>query len=221
MNAESNSSSLPPSFGELLDYAEGRLAEADQQRVADFLAEHPQAVAAEWAWVQDFLKKTQPVQLHEMPGGLEERLVGLYTERPVVRPLEKLSGWLAGIRRVVAELADPGIAPGFAAAGLRTQAFEKGAQQWVFKTDQCDIWVNSLERPDQRYDLHGQVFAAAGDAGGKAGSAQLLQEDREVGLATVDAYGEFLLQGVPAGSYDLVVAGEGVEVVCAPVTIGA
>ena len=220
MNAKSNSAHLPPTVSELLDYAEGRLAGAEHQRVAEFIAEHPQKVATEWAWVQDFLKKTHSVQLHPMPAGLEDRLISLYTANPAVPPLEKASGWMETIRRVVAELVDPGIAD-FAAAGLRTKSFENTAQQWIFKTAQFDIWVNALERPDQRYDLHGQVFSMTEDAGGKATSAQLVREDREFGLATVDAYGEFLIRGVTTGEYALVIAGEDIEVVCTPVIVGA
>jgi hypothetical protein len=220
MNAESNSASLPPTFSELLDYAEGRLAGVEHQRVAEFIAEHPHEVKADWAWVQDFLRKSQSVQLHPMPAGLEDRLISLHTANPAVPALEKISGWVDSIRRVVAELVDPGIAPGFAAAGLRTKSFEQTGQQWIFKTAEFDILVNALERPDQRYDLHGQVLATTEGAMSNTCSAQLLREDREFGLTSIDAYGEFVIQGVPPGEYALVIAGEKIEVVCSPVSFG-
>jgi hypothetical protein len=221
MNTESHSSRQTPTFSELLDYAEGRLAGADHQRVAAFIAEHPQAVATEWAWVKDFLNKARSLQLHPLPADLEERLNRLHPAGPAESPREQVSGWMESIRRVVAELVDTVAVPDFAAAGLRSKAFDHPAPQWVFKTAQFDIWVNALERPDQRHDLHGQVFPTAGDGVIKAGSAQLLRDDRECGMAAVDAYGEFVIQGVPAGTYALVIAGEDSEVVCSPVTFGA
>lgn len=221
MNAESDPAPLPPGFNELLDYAEGRLAGDEPQRVARFIAEHPREVAAEWAWVQDFLKKTRTVQLHPMPADLENRLISLYTARSAVPPLEKAGGWMERIRRVVAELVDPGMAPGFAAEGLRAKSFMNTGQQWAFKTEAFDILVNALERPDQRYDVHGLVFPMDEEGVDRAHSAQLVCEDREVGLAAVDAYGEFVIQGVPTGEYELVLAGEAVEVVCSPVSCGA
>jgi hypothetical protein len=221
MNTESNSTPLPPTFSELLDYAEGRLAEADHRRVAEFIAEHPQAVEAEWAWVQDFLHKARSVKLHPLPDGLEDRLISIHPAKPAEAPLEMVSGWMKHIRRVVAELVDPGIQPDFAAAGLRTKSFEANARQWVFKTEEFDVLVNALERPDQRFDLHGQVLPVTGEAAGQANSAQLLRDDREIGLATVDEFGEFLIPGVATGAYSLVIAGEAIEVVCAPLAFSA
>lgn len=219
MNAPSESSGLPPTFSELLDYAEGRLSGAGQQRVAEFLAAHPREVAADWAWVQDFLKKSQSVQLHAMPEGLEERLNRIHQANPAETPLKTAGDWLEKIRRVVAELVDPGPAAGFAAAGLRAKPFEDTARQWVFKTAQCDIWINALARPDEHYDVHGQIFPVNGEAGITSGSAQLLDEDRECGLATVDGFGEFVIRGVPTGDYALVILCGDAEIVCSPMTI--
>lgn len=218
MNAESNSSHPRPTFSELLDFAEGRLSGAEHERISGFIAEHPQEIAAEWAWVQDFLRKAQTVSLHPMPAGLQDRLSNLGPASPAVPSLEKASGWVETVRRVVAELVDPGLQPDFATAGLRSKAFDSTARQWTFTSGGFDILVNALVRPDRRYDLHGQVFPGNEDAGATISSAQLVCEDREFSLATVDDYGEFLIQGVPAGAYELVIAGEEIEVVCTPVT---
>lgn len=220
MNTESNSPNQPPTFTELLDYAEGRLAGSEHERVAAFLEAQPEAVATEWAWVQDFLKKSQLVELHPLPEGLEDRLTRIYDVEPAEAALERVTGWMKRIRRVVAELADPGIQPGLSAAGLRTKTFEENARQWVFKTEEFDILVNALERPDRRFDLHGQVLPATEEGSGKAISAQLVREDREFGLSTVDAHGEFLIQAVRPGAYSLLIAGEMIEVVCNPITFG-
>ena len=221
MNAESNSSSSRPTFNELLDFAEGRLAGSEHQRVAAFLAEHSEAIAADWAWVEDFLRKTRAVELHPMPAGLEDRLNSLYRATPALSPSEEAIGWVETIRRVVAELVDPGVGPAIAVAGLRSKAFENAAQQWAYKSGEFDILVNALVRPDQCYDLHGQVFPLTEEAGDKVNSAQLVRGDREFGLVVVDAFGEFLISGVPAGEYTLVIAGEDIEVVCTPVTLVA
>lgn len=221
MKSESNSADLPPTFSDLLDYAEGRFEKADHQRVAGFIAQHPEKVAADWAWVQDFLRQTRPLQLHAVPPDLEDTLVNLYRKTRSEAPLEKVGSWMASVRRVVAELVDPGSTPDFAAAGLRIRSFETHAPQWVFKTAHFDICVNALMRPDQRYDLHGQVFPRAEDFKVTAGSAQLVLEDREFSLATVNEFGEFLIHSVPKGAYALVIACEETEIVCNQITFDA
>jgi hypothetical protein len=221
MKSESDPLPFRPTFSELLDYAEDRLDEAGQQRVADFLAEHPQAVAAEIAWIRDFLSKSRSAEFYPMPADLEDRLNGLYPAARGLDLLNKASGWMGAIRRVVADLVDPGLEPGLAAAGLRAQSFEQTARQIMFKTAQFDIWVNALDRRDRRFDLHGQIFTGCESDAAVTGSAQLLQEDREIGLATVDEFGEFLIHGIPAGEYTLIIAGQDTEVVCSPLRLDA
>lgn len=220
MKTDSQPADPRPTFNELLDFAEGRLTDSEHRRIADYLRGHPQEVATDWAWVQDFLNKTRDLELHALPPGLEESLIQVHAADQAVSPMETVSGWMKAIRRVAAELVDPGIGPDFAAAGLRSQAFEKAAQQWVFRTEEVDIWINALERPDQRFDLHGQVFALTEDEGTGGMAAQLLREGRETGMATVDDYGEFMIPAVPSGAYALVIAGKGIEVHCAPVSFG-
>jgi hypothetical protein len=221
MNDTSDTSLPRPSFRELLDYAEGRLSGSDHERIRSFLATHPEAVAADWAWVRKFMESAAAVELHPMPAGLEDRLLDLFQPRTAAAPLKTAGGWIEQIRRVVAELVEAGTMPDVAAAGLRSKVFDNRSLQWTFKTAQLDIFINALVRPDQRFDLHGQVFAADGDAGVAAGSAQLLSDDREVGVAMIDGYGEFVIQGVPAGEYALVIAGEQAEVLCSPVNLAA
>jgi hypothetical protein len=220
MKTDSQSTDPRPTFNELLDFAEGRLSGSEHQRIATYLREHPQEVATDWAWVQAFLKKTRDLELHELPPGLEESLIQVHAADPEVSPMETVRGWVTAVRRVAAELVDPGIGADFAAAGLRSKAFEKPAQQWVFRTEEVDIWINALERPDQRFDLHGQVFALTEDEGTGGMSAQLLREDHETGLAAVDDYGEFMIPAVSSGAYALVIAGKGIEVHCTPVSFG-
>lgn len=213
---KSDSSKPRPTFNELLDFAEGRLDASAHRRVAEFLSASPEAVAADWAWLQDFLEKSKAVELHAMPAGLEERLNRIYAANRTEPLAEKAGNWLGSIRRIVAELVDPGLDTAFAAAGLRSKAFESTARQWTFKAGQCDIWINALARPDERYDLHGQIYGASGDIFSKGSSAQLVQEHRECGLAEIDDYGEFFIEDVPVGEYALVLAGEDSEIVCEP-----
>ena len=220
MEKNSPSSKPRPTFNELLDFSEGRLSESDHQRVAELISAHAGELEADLKWVQDFLSKSRATPIHPLPAGLEERLQNLYA-RTAEKPLaEKVSGWMGTIRRVVAELVDPGMAPGYAAAGLRSKAFESTPRQWAFRTERCDIWINALARPDERYDLHGQIYSHAEEDPATGCAAQLLKEDRDFGLATVDDYGEFLIRNVPAGEYSLVIAGEESELVCSPVTFG-
>lgn len=197
------------------------MSKDDHQRVAEYLTEAPREVADDWAWVRDFLKKSDTAQLRPMPAGLEERLNRLYSVEASTPLADKVSDWMGSIRRVVAELVDPGIEPSFAASGLRSKSFEDSPRQWTFTTGQFEIWINALSRPDERFDLHGQIYPVTGATMPKGHSVQLVREERDSGLATVDDYGEFLIQQVPAGDYELIVAGEDTEVVCSPVTFGA
>jgi len=219
MNSHSTFSNDRPSFRELLDFAEGRLSGTDEKRVAEFLRETPHEVAEDWSWIQDFLAKSGSVDLHAVPRELEERLVRLYPAETRLSLAESAAQVVGSIRRVVAELLDPGPSTDFASAGLRSTSFEKEAQQWVFKTGHFEICVNALVRPDRKIDLHGQVFTDPAESGLSTGSVQLVREELECGLSTVDAYGEFLVSGVPAGSYSLVLASGEREIVCEPLIV--
>jgi hypothetical protein len=220
MSTDSPSTDTPPGFRELLDYAEGRLSETEARRVAAYLASAGENPPAAWGWIQRFLAAAESVQFEEMPAGLEERLNTVYAVEEEKTPMETVGDWVANIRRVVAELVEPQGGPGLAAAGLRAQSFESATQQWAFKTDVFDIWVNILVRPDQTYDLHGQVFLLDESTGPRACSVQLVREDREFGLVSVDLYGEFVIKEVPSGEYALVITGEDIEVFCTPVRFG-
>ena len=221
MNSDPNSFQTPPSLGDLLDFAEGRLSGEKHRRLSEYVASLPGYAQGDWEWVQHFLRDSRAVDLHPVPADLQEKLRGLYTIQPAPSPLETMSEWIAGVRRVVAELVEMGAPPDFAAAGLRSQSFAETTRQWVFKAEPFEIWINALGRPDQRFDLHGQLVPTAAEAEEEsvALSVQLVQDEVEAGFTVVDAYGEFVLEGVAPGSYAVIITGEDIEITCGAVNL--
>lgn len=224
MKSENETPERRPTFAELLDHAEGRLTGARRARVEGYIAAHPQAVAGDLAWIQEFLKKAENVAWHPLPEGLEARLVGIGARAAPGRALAaEVGGWVTRMRQVVAELVNPEVGHGglaLAGAGLRAREFDNGARQWVYKTADSHIWVNALARADGRYDLHGQVYTLGDAVDFAACAVQLLADGEEAGLVTVDAHGEFVLTGIAVGQYGLVVADGDSEVVCEGLVLG-
>jgi hypothetical protein len=220
MDTQFPSPNFQPSFNELLDYAEGRLAATEQQRMEQMLPNCPETVREELAWVNAFLAKAATSTFHRMPEGLEGRLTALYTASVPKTLTESAKEWAGQIRRVIAELIEPAADTSFATAALRSRCFERMPQQWTFRTAQVDICLNALARADDSYDLHGQIFSVSDSAASLSSSVQLLRKNRNFCLTAVDEYGEFVLANVPTGEYALVLADKRSEVVCTPLRIG-
>ncbi|BET66370.1 hypothetical protein ASA1KI_12880 [Opitutales bacterium ASA1] len=206
---------IAPTFQELLDYAEGRLPEADRSRIEASLTDADPTTRDTLAWIGAFLEQARVAPLHPLPDALEGRLRAVFTPVPrrAERPAPETETLGRRFGRILAELiSEVTIAP--AAAGLRSASFQRPVRHYTFGSERFDIIVNALSRPDRRFDLHGQVYARASDAFPSNASAQLLHDEREWAISVVDEHGEFRLTSVPSGRYTLVVATPDCEVQC-------
>ena len=102
------------------------------------------------------------------------------------------------IKHIVANLSfDSAVAP--LLAGARN-AVSAESRQLVYTTDYGDIAID-LSRTDKQLTVSGQLFLDDADSGLLI---QLVQNDTEVAQATADELGEFQLDAVPAGIYDVI-----------------
>ena len=100
----------------------------------------------------------------------------------------------------------------FATQGLRSTAAEGQQRQLIYQTEIAEVALNLQPRPnDQRLQVFGQIFPSV-DL--KPGSfvVQILDEIQDVGLTTTDELGEFFFEGIPAGTYDLILIASHYEV---------
>jgi hypothetical protein len=219
MDIPNSHSDSQPTFADLLDYAEGRLHGDDLRRVETALASLPEGVVAEWEWVQRFVATSRTPPLHALPAGLEDRLMAVYSGAFGSSMADTVRGWMGDIRRVVAEWVGADEEADFAAMALRFKSLDAPRLQWTFKTPEMEISLNAVERPEQGYDLHGQVFAMT-QSTPMDRVAQVLREDREIAVSTVDEFGEFVLKGLGAGDYLLILTDGLTEVSCSPLSVG-
>jgi hypothetical protein len=99
-----------------------------------------------------------------------------------------------------------------AAAGLRSADITGAQTQLIFSTPVAEVALNFQTRPqDQHINLFGQVFPLE-DRPMQAFSVQLLSGAQEAGLASSDELGEFAFEGIPAGTYDLILSTDTFEV---------
>lgn len=221
MNSQQSTSDYSPSFAELLDFAEGKLDSSTCERLEAHLAQEPEEATKTLEWIRTFLEASGETTVYAMPKGLEERLVDVY-EAASAPSLAALARDLSGVvRRIIAKLVESESDSSFAALALRSRTLEALPQQWTFKAEEMTLVLDVLERSDACYDIHGQVFdTETGEWSGR-GTVQLMQDDCPYMEVEVDEFGEFIIEGVERGSFELILNADALEIVCKPLMIGA
>jgi hypothetical protein len=98
------------------------------------------------------------------------------------------------------------------APGLRTAGTTESQRQFVYSTDAADVAVDVRLRPhDELLDLDGQIFPINGTDPG-AFSVQLLDGPSEVATTATNDLGEFTLEAVPPGVYEMLASSDRVEI---------
>ena len=208
MNERGKETEVP--FDRLVEWAEGRLPEKEARAVEERLANADEATRAEAEWLKAFLRASESVVLDGPPAEVRDELMRRFESREAD---EKTPGPL---RRLVATLAFDGPQPAF---GVRSAA--GSTVQLVYTTDAADIALNVLPRPRNGHlDLAGQVFPTDG-AEPDTFSVQLLSGVDEVGLATTDELGEFDIEAVEPGTYQMLVSNGRVEILISPIELSA
>jgi hypothetical protein len=191
-------------FGRLVDWVEGRLSVAEAQVLAAEVAADAR-LQAEVAWLRRFGQARAAVRLATPPVAVRAGLVAQFSDYVGTRRPAGL------VQRLLALLTfDSGAQLGL--AGVRSAATQGQERQLIFSSEAAEVALNILpESGGQGMRLTGQVFPGEGSEG-EIYSVQLLREAQEVALTLSDELGEFGFEEVPAGSYELVVSGEMMEV---------
>lgn len=220
MNSQQSTSDYSPSFAELLDYAESKLDLSSRERIEAHLAEEPEEATKTLKWIRTFLKTSEETTLHAMPKGLEQRLVDVYDAAVAPSVAAVARDLSAAVRRILAKLVESESDTSFAALALRSRTLDAAPQQWTFKAEEMTLVLDVLERSDAGYDVHGQVFESETGEWSDRGSVQLMQDDCPHVMVEVDEFGEFVVEGVERGSFELILNADALEIVCKPLMIG-
>lgn len=198
-------------FETLADWAEGRLPEEEARAVEERLADADEATRAEADWLRAFFRATEDVVLEDPPAGQRAELAEAFEAYAEGR---RRPGHL---KRFVATLSFGGGPQ--AASGVRSAGGAEG--QLVYTTEAADVALNFRRRPGNgKLDLDGQILPNDDEEPGVFG-VQILSGVHEVGTTATDELGEFSFEGVAPGQYQILVSGEGVEILISPVELDA
>jgi hypothetical protein len=190
-----------PSFEQLLDWVDGRLSPIDGEEMARRVAAADAETQTLAAWLRAFRQVSETTVLARPPAELRQRLRQQFKAE---------HGRPDFFRRLVASLTFDSSRQ-WAAAGVRSAAGQGQQRQLLYSTEVADIALNL--QPDalgQRLALLGQVFPAADSS--EAYSVQLLRGDREAAITLTDELGEFTIESIAPGVYDMILSSEQVEV---------
>jgi hypothetical protein len=195
----------------LIDWLEGRLAAAE----ADALVDAVQADAAlqeQVAWLQDFLQLSRTTVLVDPPAAVHQAARASFAAyAKEKRPLSRL-------RTLIANLTADNWQR-LSLAGVRNVTLATTPRQLIYSSDLADVALNAQASPDgQQIDLHGQLFpldeSIAADF-----TVHLLQDGLEERLTMTDELGKFNLNGLVAGTYDLLLSGDQAQIAIGPVNL--
>lgn len=200
-------------FERLLDWAEGRLPEAEAAALSARIAASDEGVRREAEWVRSFVRATEEISLEEPPPGLRESLERRFARYAEDRRGEEQPGVFA---RIVAALSfDSGLQASFGVRSAGTPV-EGAKRQLTYETGVADISISVQPKPGgKHFDLIGQVLPTD-DADPEEFVVQLVADGLEFGLVNADELGEFVFEDVPEGSYEIVFGAAKFEILIPP-----
>jgi hypothetical protein len=192
-------------FERLVDWVEDRLSPAEAEQVERQVAVADAATQAQVKWLRAFMRLGDTIVLLAPPRQVRTYLTERFADYAEAR---RQPGFF---RRLAAALSfDSALHP--ASAGVRSGQSD-GMRQFVFSTDVADIAVSLQRRPgDTRLDLLGQILPKEDDLALDVFAVQLLREDREVAIVMADELGEFLLESLEPGIYQLLLSTDSFEI---------
>lgn len=192
-------------YARAADWIQGRLSEEEARAVEEQLATAGEETREEVEVLRRFIEASGSMIMVKPPSDVRETLARQFEAHA--------RGWRQPnlLRRLVASLTfDSGFQP--ADAGARSAGAQEGERQLSYSTDVVEIVLDVFPRPGSgRLDLSGQVYSRTGEAIG-AFTVQLLRDAKESGITSTDDLGEFAFEDVPSGVYEMVLSGEGVEI---------
>jgi hypothetical protein len=191
-------------FARLADWVEGRLSEQEARAIEERLAVADSATRADIAWLRAFARISEDTVIASPPSRVRDALI------------ERFQAYAEGkqhpglLQRLVATLTfDSTLRP---ALGLRAATVPEAQRQLVYSTDAADVAVHVRPRPhDGLFDLNGQILPLNGTGSGIFG-VQVLEGTSEVATTATNELGEFTLEAVPPGVYEVLASNERVEI---------
>ncbi len=191
------------SFETLVDWMEGRLSETEAQVVAAQVTANA-ALQADVVWLRTFGAAAQRLVFEALPPELRADLRRRFTTQAAAnRPAswrEKLAVALKFDSRHQAT-----------GVGARSRA----AAEWqqLYTTDYADIAL-TIQPPtaEEGFTLFGQILTQTGDAP-EAFQVRLFQAGQSRRVARTLEEGEFVLEAVPGGEYELVLNSDEIDIV--------
>jgi hypothetical protein len=194
-------------FQQILDWLEERLPPAEAQTVANAIPTD-QTTQETAEWLQNFLGLSQQMTLARPPASVRSALRHRFDQRQ--RHKSQPSIW----QRVTARLTFDSNRQ-LAVAGMRATVLDDMAQQLVYVTPAVEVALHVQPRPDEGFDLHGQVFPLA-ETADTLYAIQLCQNSNDKATTATDDLGEFSFHAISTGSYEMILSSDQVEIIIAP-----
>jgi hypothetical protein len=183
------------SFEKVVDWLEGRLPEKEAQEITARIAADP-ALQADVAWLRAFHQASQDITFEAPPATVRAQLSRRFA---AYRAENRPPTWWERLTAVLKF--DSHLQP--ATAGARSVTPTE--RQLVYTTAQADVALTiQLQTPGQTFNLFGQILPTQSDTPDLF-TVHLLRQDHEFGFTATDEVGEFVLEQMPAGHYDLAI----------------
>lgn len=188
-----------PDFETLIDWLEGRLPDAEAQRVAAQVAAGDNALQADVAWLRKFFRASHSLALPAPPtavtNSLESQFAAYARSRRGPSPWQRLLATLTFDSHTML------------AAGARATTTQD-QRQLVFTTAVATV-VCTIQRRErgEQVDLLGQILPTdEEELETDSIQVQLLQERTPFDVTLTNDLGEFNLQALPVGFYDMILS---------------
>lgn len=205
-----NAPSSHPSFSRLLDWLEGKLSAEEAAALAQTVEQDPR-LCAQVRWLRDFLRLSRETVLAEPPETVRRAAMARFAAYAQSKRSPGL--W----RTLIATLTSDTWAQ-LAPAGARAVSLRTTPRQLVYHTELADVALSiHFQAVPATFDLAGQVFPLIEEE--TEFVVQLVQEGAERRLVLADDLGRFTLEGLPAGTYELVLSSDAGEIVVGPIEL--
>lgn len=192
-----------PSFEKLVDWLEGRLSAPEAEQVAAQVAAD-ETLQTDVAWLQTFHQRRQQIIFAAPPANLRTELGRRFAAHTAENRPPTL--W----ERLTAVLKFDSYTQ-LAAAAVRSLPSHE--RQLVYSTNRADVALTiQTNFPDRLFQLYGQVLPIQDETAGSL-SAQLVQHQQERWFTMTDEVGEFVLEKIPAGEYELVIGNDQFQII--------
>lgn len=192
-----------PSFEKLADWIDGRLSAPEAEQVAAQVSAD-ETLQADVNWLRAFHQRRQHTIFVAPPANLRAEL----NRRFVAYTAENRSPTLW--ERLTAILKFDSDAHPITAA---VRSLSNNERQLVYSTSRADIALTiQLQTHDKLFQLYGQVLPMPGGTADSL-TVQMVHHNQERWFTLTDEAGEFVLEKIPVGEYELVIGDDQYQII--------